>query len=124
MPNCNTFGSFSTEKKIEQFMDSERCTAAFMAGLASIRGVKGATQTALTRMRQGVSLSHDANVGLRNLVIELEELRDALAPIPVRFDDARVIDGLLQMFAAGEISAVIIEKELKDNKQENLDDVS
>lgn len=88
-------------------MASENATAAFLAGMAEqAGGFSGANEAAFSRMKSGTKLNHDAEFGMRNIIKRLEAFRDAAAPLPLRFSDAREVTRLLEEFEAGHLGII------------------
>src|ERR1700747_286943 len=91
------YAKFSPESRMEQFLREENTTTLFIATLANIRGLRGLSQSRLSAVFRGRELEHDAAKALSELITKLERLRDTVAPIPVRFFHAGVINDLLNL---------------------------
>jgi hypothetical protein len=84
---------------MEKFLRDEDSSTLFISALGSLRGIRGLSQSRLSAVLRGRGLEHEAYTGLNKLMTELERLRDAVRPIPVRFHHAGVINALLNKIA-------------------------
>lgn len=98
---------FSPEGRLIEFIHEERSTASFIASLAKLRGVPRLTQSRLNEVERGVPLNHDDASNLDALMRELEHLRDAVKPIPVRYWNALDVNELLNLIREGKLFVVI-----------------
>ena len=103
------YSKLSTENKLEEFLRAEDTTTTFIAALASIRGLRGLSQTRLSQVQRGKPLEHDAAVGLHQLLVAMEELRDRLKPVPVRFHNAQDINALLIAMVTGSLFIIAVD---------------
>jgi len=102
------YALYSTENKIEQFLRREGTTVMWLSTLAELRGIRGASQSRLSAMQRGKGLTGETEIALRQLVLELESLRDATKPLPLRFTDAQEINTLLDARTKGRLQIAII----------------
>ena|SRR5229473_2143173 len=103
------YATHSTEAQVERFLREEDTTVMFLATLAELRGIRGASQSRLSSMQRGKALNHDTGVELGALITKLKALRDRAKPIPIRFQDAQVIDALLRAMETDSLVVVVFE---------------
>jgi hypothetical protein len=108
------YAVFSTENKIEQFLRREDTTIMWLSALAELRNIKGASQSRLSAMQRGKALIGETESDLRRLVVELEALRDAAKPLPIRFNNAQDINDLLNAQSLGALQIAITHKVVRD----------
>ena len=101
------YAAFSPENRLQNFLRDECCTTLFIATLANIRGLRGLSQSRLSAVIRGRGLEHDAAKGLSDLMAKLEQLRDALRPVPIRFHNAADINDLLNLLGSETFQAVL-----------------
>ena len=102
------YPTLSTESRILRFLATEDATVMFLSALASIRGIRGGSQSRLFAMTQGKALEPDAYRDFGVLIGELEHLRDRIKPIPIRFRDAQIINDLLKSVESGEVCVLTV----------------
>jgi hypothetical protein len=105
------YATYSTESKILNFLREERTSTIFLSTLAELRGLRGASQSRLSQMQRGKALELEAAAKLQRLMVELETLRELCKPIPVRFDDARAINNLLDLLEKKILQVVVFEND-------------
>jgi len=105
------YATYSTESKILNFLREERTSTIFLSTLAELRGLRGASQSRLSQMQRGKALEPEAAAKLHKLMVELETLRELCNPIPVRFDDARAINNLLDLLEKKILQVVVFEND-------------
>src|SRR5258708_2622757 len=116
------YAAFSPENRMQEFLRDENATTLFIATLASLRGVRGLSQSRLSAVVRGRGLEHDAAKALCELMSQLERLRDAVAPIPVSYFHAGVINDLLNRIERGQLLVVASAnsgEEATDNSADN-----
>ena len=91
------YPALSAEGRMETFLRDENTTTLFVSTLASLRKLRGLSQSRLSAVIRGRKLEDDAYKALNGLMLELERLRDACAPIPINFHHAGVINHLLDL---------------------------
>lgn len=102
------YATHSAEARLERFLRDARTTTVFVSTLASLRGVRGLSQTRLAAIRRGKALEHDAAKLLHELLDSLEGLRDKLKPVPVSFFNAVEIDNLLKLREHDQLSIFVV----------------
>jgi hypothetical protein len=100
------YPTYSPENRLLEFLRDENTTPFFVGTLAALRGLRGLSQSRLSAVVRGRGLEHDAAKALAELVSKLERLRDAVAPIPVRFHNAADINELITKTETGELLVV------------------
>src|SRR5258708_16861967 len=91
------YPALSAEGRMETFLRDENTTTLFVSTLASLRNLRGLSQSRLSGVIRGRKLEDDAYKALDGLMSELERLRNAVRPIPVRFHHAADINHLLDL---------------------------
>ena len=106
------YATYSTESKILNFLRETGSSTIFLSTLAELRGpIRGASQSRLSQMQRGKALEPEAAAKLNRLMVELETLRELCKPIPVRFDDARAINNLLDLLEGNQLQIVVFEND-------------
>lgn len=110
------YATFSVEGRMNEFIRRETASTHFLATLASLRGIRGLSQSRLSQALRGRNLEHDPAQALDGLLRELERLRDAVKPIPVSFRSPQEIDVLLNLITDGQL-LVVASRTDNDEKQ-------
>jgi hypothetical protein len=97
----------SPEARMETFLREERTTTAFLGTLAALRNLRGLSQTRLSAVQRGRGLENDVAKALGELLTKLDRLRNACAPIPVRFHNAAEINELLRLLDDDRLSIIV-----------------
>ena len=111
------YAQFSPENRMQEFLRAENTTTLFVSTLASVRGVRGLSQSRLSAVVRGRALEHDAAKALGALITKLEHLRNTVDPIPVRFHNAADINDLLNMIESGQLLVVASRSETNSSEE-------
>jgi hypothetical protein len=102
------YATHSPEARFERFLTTEKTTPTFVAALASVRKLRGLSQSRLSQVQRGVALEYEAAKSLNELMTLLERLRDACGVIPVRFHNALDIDALLRLMEQDRLQIIVV----------------
>jgi hypothetical protein len=90
--------TFSLETRIQNFTMLRDTTTDFIANLAKLEGIVGASGSRLSQAFRGHALPHETAAPLNKLIDDLESFCRSCDPIPVLLRNPVVIKGLLDEF--------------------------
>jgi hypothetical protein len=98
-----SFGSASTESLFARLLRTENISAITVSTLAEKFGIRGASETTLSKVLKGKSLDPDTSIKLRSLLLMIDAIRNSVLPLKLNWQNAEEIKTWIEAFEKGKL---------------------
>ena len=98
-----SFAGGSTEALFARLLRTENLNAITISALADMFGIRGASETTLSKVLKGKSLDPDTSMKLRSLLLAMESIRDAVLPLKLNWQNADEIKTWIDAYRQGKL---------------------